>query len=170
MVRALTQTVRGVGSSPTWHYSFPCVNFILKNNSFIISIRSLLCLPDIIDLDQLSTKSDITNYVNVQDVKLTRIHTVFNIMYLNVHSLTRKFDKLKQLNQYLHQKKSEVVVILHCEAFLHTEILKLVKIPKFSFYTIITGKIPHVDGFSCMLMIHFTTKSSKILMYFKGFL
>ena len=40
MVRALaqTQTARGAGSSPTWHYSFLCVCLLLRKYSFIYNI------------------------------------------------------------------------------------------------------------------------------------
>ena len=68
------------------------------------NICSLPYLPDIIDLDHLSAKSDISNYVDVQDVKLTRINNVFSVMHLNVCSL-KKIDKLKKVIQSLHQKK-----------------------------------------------------------------
>ena len=37
-----------------------------------------------IDLDHLATNSDISNYVDVQDVKLTTIENVYNVMHLNV--------------------------------------------------------------------------------------
>ena len=78
------------------------------------NIDSLHYLPDIIDLDYLSTKLDISNYVDVQDVKLTMIDNVFNVMHLNVCSLTKN-DKLKGLIQFLHQKKIKAVAILLCE-------------------------------------------------------
>ena len=64
-------------------------------------------LPDIIDLYQLSTKSNISNY---KDVKLTRIDNMFNIMHLNVHSLPKKTDILKELIQSLHQKKMKLML------------------------------------------------------------
>ena len=60
------------------------------------NVCGLLYLPDIFDLDYLSPKSDISNYVDVQDVKLTRIGDVFEVMHLNVHSLTKKIDTLKE--------------------------------------------------------------------------
>ena len=53
-------------------------------------------------------------------------------MHLNVHSITRKIDKLKELIQFLHQKKIELDAIILCETFLHAEALKLVQIPNFS--------------------------------------
>ena len=88
----------------------------------------------VIDLDHLSTKSGISNCVDVQDVKLTRIDNVFNVMHLNVCSLTKKIDKFKELVQSLQQKKIEVDALLLCETFLHTVALKLVQIPNFSLY------------------------------------
>ena len=66
------------------------------------NIGSLPYLPDFIDLDHLSTKTDISNHVDVQDIKLTMIHNVFNVMHLNAHSLMKKIDKLKELIQSLH--------------------------------------------------------------------
>ena len=53
-------------------------------------------LLDIIDIDHLSIKSDISKYV--QDVKLTITDDMFNVMHLNVLSLTKRFDKLKWIN------------------------------------------------------------------------
>ena len=52
------------------------------------NIGDLPYLPDIIDLDHLSTKSNISNYVNIQDVKL--IVNVFNVMHLHLYSLTKR--------------------------------------------------------------------------------
>ena len=70
-----------------------CVHPKVKANSpQFQNIGSLPYLPDIIDLDHLSTKADISNYVDVQDVKPTRIDNVFNVMHLNVHSSTKKID------------------------------------------------------------------------------
>ena len=54
------------------------------------NMSSLPYLPDIINLDHLKTKSDISNYVDVQDVKLISTHNVFNVLHMNVHSLTKK--------------------------------------------------------------------------------
>ena len=121
------------------------------------NIGSLPYLPDIIDLDHLPSKSDISNYVDVQDVKLTRIYNVFNVMHLYVHSLMKMIDKLKELIQSLHQKKIEVDAILLCETFLHTEALMLVQISNLSLYY---NKILHVDGLQSMLMINSITKSN----------
>ena len=54
-----------------------CVHPKLKVNSHQFkNISSLPYLPDIIDLDNLSTKSDISNYIDVQDVMLTMIDNV----------------------------------------------------------------------------------------------
>ena len=52
--------------------------------------------------------------------------------HLNVHSLAKEIDKLKQLIQFLHQKKIEVDAILLCKTFLHSEAWKSVQIPNFS--------------------------------------
>ena len=68
-----------------------CVNPKLKANfPQFQNIGILPYLLDIIDLDHLSTKPDISNYVDVQDVKMTREDNMFNVMHLNVHSLTKK--------------------------------------------------------------------------------
>ena len=112
-----------------------CVHPKLKANCpQFQNIGSLPYLTNMIDLDHLSTKSDISNYVDVQDVKLTTIDNVFNVMLLNAYSLTKKINKLKELGQSLHQKKIEVDAILLCETFLHTEALKLVQIQTLVLY------------------------------------
>ena len=68
-----------------------CVHCKLKENCpQFQNICSLPYSPDIIDLDHLSTKSVINNYVDVHNAKLTRTDNVFNVMYLNVHSLTKR--------------------------------------------------------------------------------
>ena len=98
------------------------VHPMLKANSpQYQNISSLHYLSDIIDLDHLSTKSDISNYVDVQGV-----------MYFDVHFSTKKTYKVKELIQRPHQKKIKVNATLLCETFLHTEALKLVQIPNFS--------------------------------------
>ena len=85
---------------------------------------------------------------------------MFNAMHLNVCSLAKKIDKLKELIQSLHQKKIEVDAILLCETLLHTEALKLVQISNISLYfknrEIITGR----EGLPCILMTNLITKRS----------
>ena len=53
------------------------------------NISNLPYLPDIIVLDHISTKSGISNYVDVQDVKLTMIDNVLYVIHLNVCSLPK---------------------------------------------------------------------------------
>ena len=109
-----------------------CVHPKLKVNCLQLqNICSLPYLLDITNLDQLSTNSDISNYVHVQDVKLIRMDNMLNVIYLNIHSLLKTLtNKLKELLQSLHQKKIKVDAILLCETFLHIDKLKLVQILK----------------------------------------
>ena len=71
-------------------------------------------------------------------------------MHLNVHSLTKKIDKLKEFIQSLHQKRTEVDAMLHCETFLQTEALKSVQIPNVGLYYNNSKKIPQVEGLQCI--------------------